>query len=110
MYTPKEHVIYTLKELLMYIKKWTLYVYTKKNLLCIQKHELVMYTLKYFLFSIYSTSTLNVKLKRTITLYTFTFFYYRGLVHKKNYLIGSNFIGYSANYFVVLEILLFCFG
>lgn len=32
MDTSKEHVIYTLKELLMYIKKWTLYVYTKKNI------------------------------------------------------------------------------
>ena len=53
-----------------------------------------MYIIKYFLFSIYSTSTLNVKLKRTITLYTFIFFYYRGLVHKKNYPKGSNFIGY----------------
>lgn len=26
MYTPKDIYIYTLKELLMYIKKWTLYV------------------------------------------------------------------------------------
>ena len=43
-------------------------------------NELVMYIIKYFLFSIYSTSTLNVKLKRAITLYTFIFFYYRGCI------------------------------
>ena len=35
MYTPKDIYIYTLKELLMYIKKRTLYVYITKNMLCI---------------------------------------------------------------------------
>ena len=49
MDTLKELAIYTLKELLMYIKKRTCKVY--------KHNELVMYIIKYFLFSIYSTKT-----------------------------------------------------
>ena len=67
----------------MYIKTRTCNVY--------KRNELVMYIIKYFLLNIYSTSTLNVNLKRTITLYTFPIFYYR-VYSAKHYPIGSCFI------------------
>ena len=61
MYTPKDIYIYTLKELLMYIKKWILYVYTKKTLLCIYYKEHLMYPIK---------RTFNVSNKMNIVIYT----------------------------------------
>ena len=62
----------------MYILQRTRNVYNKK--------EHCMYIIK-------KNNVLYI-LKRTITLYTFTFFYHRGLVHKKNYPKGSYFIIY----------------
>ena len=49
------------------------------NMLCIYYNELVMYIIKYFLLIICS----HAKFKITITLYNFTFFYYRVCIAQK---------------------------